>query len=226
MTFPMTKRPWLFIVFILMAAVSCGRKGDEAEYFSIPYSPAVPPGTEILDYSVWDVIAPVTGFHAPWDGLDDMTSFTVNGVDLAPAESPVVNRDGLVVSDGESPVTLYNQFVGTYVANTMVPTGAFFLSGNKFWKSKGMTPIRALRGYFVFNNTMGNNDANDVKFQLTFYDDGMSSSIEHIETDASDMMLPSNSKAYTLDGRQVNYRNGLHPTKGIYIINGKKTVVK
>lgn len=71
----MTKRLCLIFAVTLMAAVSCGHKADEEDCFSIPYSPAVPPGADALDYSVWDVIPPVTGFHAPWDGFDDKTSF-------------------------------------------------------------------------------------------------------------------------------------------------------
>ena len=71
----MTKRLCLIFVVTLMAAVSCGHKVDKEDCFRIPYSPAVPPGADALSYAVWDVIQPVVGFHAPWDGLDDKTVF-------------------------------------------------------------------------------------------------------------------------------------------------------
>lgn len=150
---------------------------------------------------------------------EDLTSFTVNNVNVVPSDNPVLNRDELVVDEGDGTVTLYNQFVGTYVANTIVPVGAYFLSGNKFYQSKGKTPMGAFRGYFVFNNTTGSNSNNDAKFILKFTEDGTFSGIERLGSKVF-------TSVYTLDGRRVTPLNGNQSSKGIYIINGKKTIVK
>lgn len=157
---------------------------------------------------------------------EDVTSFTVNNVNVVPSDNPVLNRDELVIDDCDGTVTLYNQFVGTYVANTIVPAGAYFLSGNKFYRSKGKTPMGAFRGYFVFNNTTGNNGNSEAKIFLTFNEDGVFSGIECLEQEVSKPFTSSSYEIYTLDGRRVTSFNGNLLSKGIYIINGKKTIVK
>jgi len=53
--------------------LSCSKK-EEEEYL-IPYTPVAPALETLLTDAIWEALTPVTGFHAPWDGLDDETVF-------------------------------------------------------------------------------------------------------------------------------------------------------
>ena len=70
----MTSKTLLILSAVLTLSLSCGRRAETADH-QIPYSPAKPLGSNVLEYAIWDVVTPVVGFHAPWDGLDDETSF-------------------------------------------------------------------------------------------------------------------------------------------------------
>lgn len=67
-----------------------------------------------------------------------ISEFTVDGVDIDPADAEVV------VGKGKTKGTFY----GNYVAGTEVPEENLFISGNKFYYSTGSTTIKAFRGYF------------------------------------------------------------------------------
>lgn len=54
---------------------SCSRNEDTFGEYLIPYSQVAPHDGAVMDSPMWKVIPPVTGFHAPWSGLDDSTSF-------------------------------------------------------------------------------------------------------------------------------------------------------
>lgn len=51
---------------------SCQSRNEE---FIIPYTSGSLDPQTLLDSHIWSVLAPVKGFHAPWDGLDDETEF-------------------------------------------------------------------------------------------------------------------------------------------------------
>ena len=58
-----------------MLLFSCRGKGAGDDYFQIPYSPVAPALDGLLHSPVWQAVPPVVGFHAPWSGLEDVTSF-------------------------------------------------------------------------------------------------------------------------------------------------------
>lgn len=67
----------LFPVALLavVLSASCSRSRIEADTFHISFSPVAPQTEDLLDAVVWGAIAPVEVFHAPWDDMDDSTSF-------------------------------------------------------------------------------------------------------------------------------------------------------
>ena len=108
----------------------------------------------------------------------------------------------------------YNKFIVTYVAETTVPNQCLFLSGGKFYYSKGMTKMKGFRAYFDFYDILPEVDVTaGAKISLNI-DDGGTTGVESVEcrTDSSEGW-------YTLDGMKLN---GEPKKKGIYIYNGKK----
>ena len=68
----------LSLALVLLSAsaiISCSRNEDSFGEYLIPYSQTAPRDGMALESPLWKVIHPVTGFHAPWSGLDDSTSF-------------------------------------------------------------------------------------------------------------------------------------------------------
>ena len=100
-------------------------------------------------------------------------------------------------------------FQGTYESGT-IPTGAFFVSGNQLYQASDATnTIKPFRAYFV-------SDSNASALTLDFGG----------ETTGIISLTPSPSpkgegSVYNLNGQRV-----AQPTKGLYIVNGKKVVIK
>nr|MCR4808838.1 hypothetical protein [Prevotella sp.] len=99
-------------------------------------------------------------------------------------------------------------FVGTYAATTDIAAGDYFISDNELYKSTGATTIAGTRAY-IKAKTAG---ARLVNFSI----DGVTTGIEGIK--AADM---ENGNVYNLNGQRVEKAQ-----KGLFIINGKKVVVK
>ena len=137
--------------------------------------------------------------------------FTVDGVDIAPVAEPKVQV-------GTSSATR-GWMYGTYVAGGTVPAENLFLNGSKFWYSKGLTTIKAFRGYFKFRDVLDAYYDNSSAPVFISFDGGTTSLIEELRV-KSEEFAPGD-EYYTLDGRLVKT-----PAKGVYIHNGKKIVVK
>lgn len=132
-----------------------------------------------------------------------ITEFTVEDVTLEPEEEPVVQVGRKASERG--------RFYGTYIV-TQVPEENLFLSGNKFWYSKGKTTIKGYRGYFELRDVLdAYYDGSEVKVNV-FIDD---------EETGIKSLTPALSQRegamYNLAGQRVgrNY-------KGIVIENGMK----
>ena len=97
---------------------------------------------------------------------------------------------------------------GTYAADK-VPAASYFVSNNKVNKATDATnDIKPFSVYFT------NSAAAD---EVTLTVDGQATGIENIETSVESY----DSAIYTLQGVRVT-----NPTRGIYIINGRKVVIK
>ena len=138
-----------------------------------------------------------------------ITDFTVDGVNIAPEDEPTVQVGTKKVEKGF--------MIGTYVANFTVPDENLFLSGGKFWYSKGLTKMKAFRAYFEFYDVLS--DVENAAPIMMSFDGGTTSLSEELRVKNEEFAPTDN--YYTLDGRLVKT-----PTKGVYIHNGKKVVIK
>lgn len=116
---------------------------------------------------------------------------------------------GATIAYAENPVaegTNVN-FVGVYNATT-VADGDYFISDGKLYKSAGETSIKPFRAYL---------DATSAGAEVKLFIDGTATSIESINGAAE----AEDGAIYNLAGQRVGKAQ-----KGIYIVNGKKVVVK
>ncbi len=143
-------------------------------------------------------------------------SFEVDGVTLTPSDELSIDLDEIKWKQGGKWYYDYNSFIGTYEAQTVVPEDCLFLNGNNFWYSTGATKMKAFRGYFYSYNVLGDaykNGANS-NVSLSFNDaDGI------LNVKVGDMPTEG---TYDLQGRKVV--GSLK--RGIYIVDGKKMVIK
>ena len=186
-------------------------------------------------------LAEFEDYEAEYDADDNVTGLTVNFVATDLSEGFYGNYPYLVKTskditeflvtatidpDEEGAVAEYDNgktgknrkvlgsLVGTYHAGDAVPADGLFLSGNKFWYSTGATRIKAFRAYFMLNEVLSSVEAEaKVRFII---DEGVTA-IEGITPDMEDGVW------YTLDGRQLN---GKPTEKGVYIVDGKKVLIK
>lgn len=136
-----------------------------------------------------------------------LTEFTVENATITTSAEPSINK-----GDSEE----YFKFVGTYTANTVIPDGCLFLSDNYFKYSVGSSKLKAFRGYFNFwRKLAGYNVVSAPAVRLDI--DGISTDISALELDADKVA----GTYYNIQGQQV-----AQPTKGLYIVNGKKVIIK
>lgn len=142
---------------------------------------------------------------------NDVTAFSVDGVDVNPVAKPEVKRDKVK--------TLYNRFIGNYQDQFLVPAQCLFLSSGKFYYSAGKTQMMAYRAYFDFYDLLPEAENASARISLTI-DDEISA--------VPSVAMPSQPKDqaasfYDLQGRKVS------PTqlkRGFYIQNNKKIFVR
>ena len=112
------------------------------------------------------------------------------------------------------------KFIGTFVKTT-VPEDGLFLSGNKFWYSTGKTNIKAFRGWFELGAVL--NKESDFGANLNFVIDGDPTSIDGVPAN----MMIRKGDVYTIQGQYVGRDVDMKKLpSGIYIVDGKKMVVK
>lgn len=130
----------------------------------------------------------------------NFTSATINGVTIV-NDTPTQS------------VTNWN-FVGKY-SSTTVPTGSYYFKSNKLYQkgASGTTTIKPFRAYLTYTGSTQSAPA------LNFVIDGETTGIAHISADGQ--MALEEGAFYNLNGQRV-----ANPTKGLYIVNGKKVVIK
>ena len=117
------------------------------------------------------------------------------------------------VKAGEAKVAGTNfDFVGVYDASTTIAEGSYFLADNKLYKSAGSTTIAGTRAYLKLKEA-----ANGARIVNIFFDgDNATTGIADVNLDTT-----NNNLYYNLNGQRV-----IVPNKGMFIVNGKKVVVK
>ena len=132
-------------------------------------------------------------------------------LETAPASAPVFTDKAVNFTVNNAEGNVFD-FVGTF-ANTTAATGDYILSGGKFKKAAGGNAINAYRAYLKLKGV----DASRV----SLFVDGFL-----VEDEATAItgakMNAQQENVYNLSGQKIN--NQLK--KGIYIVNGKKVVVK
>ena len=103
-------------------------------------------------------------------------------------------------------------FVGNYTQNETVPTGSYYFKDNALHRATTEhSKINGFRGYFTY--TGGSTSAPSLNIVL----DGTITGIKNVTSNEES----KNDKFFNLSGQQVS-----QPTKGIYIKNGKKYIIK
>ena len=116
--------------------------------------------------------------------------------------------EGRTIGTGDAKVAgTYVDFVGTYAASTTIKAGDYFISANKLYKSEGGTTLKGTRAYI---------DAKNVSAGVKLFIGGIETSISEIN--GADV---ENGAIYNLAGQRVNKAQ-----KGVFIVNGKKVIVK
>ena len=136
-----------------------------------------------------------------------VSEFTADGVDIDPQEA-------IVDFDTSRRKNQPRQFVGTYVANTVLDWGTLFLSDNQFWYSTGNTKMKAFRAYFNLNDLIPDFEDNYESRVSMVFDDDTTTGISSL----SPSLSQGEGAIYDLQGRRVDEPKA----KGIYIVNGKK----
>ena len=134
-----------------------------------------------------------------------VSEFSVEGVDIAPEDEPMVQKDKSKKN--------YNSFIGNYVNGTTVDDYGLYLNGGKFWYSMGGAKMKAFRGYFVFDSVDVDYEESSSRMVITF---GEATGIDTVTSE--ELKVKS---YYNLSGQRVG-----QPAKGLYIVNGKKLIVK
>ena len=151
----------------------------------------------------------------------DVQSITANKPCLIkPTTSWNVHTFNSLTIDPSTALTVsginYN-FTGNY-SNGNVPIGAYFIASNKFYKSVDGSDL--LKGYRAYiRPAYGANGAKMMLFSIN-----ESTGIDGLNGTSQDSAY----SVYTIDGRLI-YKNLKKPSdlpKGLYIVNGKKILIK
>ena len=152
-----------------------------------------------------------------------ISEFSVNLVTIEPEEYPAAPDVIYKVQISTKPPFKYENYTasmyGTFIKDELFE-GALFASSNKFWYvgSTNTPSIKGYRGYFYFMDSNGNpiTFPNGSSARITMeFGDGTTDAIESVQT------VEENDVYYNLRGLRVET-----PSKGIFIKNGKKVVVK
>jgi hypothetical protein len=129
------------------------------------------------------------------------TSYTFSGVD-------VVETDPTQTVGGAS-------FIGTYSVLNSLPGGCYYISNNEWCQAASTNTIKmkGTRAYFTLSNPSG--------ARLAFhFDEGETTAIGTIKANGETKTI-ADGVFYNINGQRVS-----HPTKGLYIVNGKKVIIK
>ena len=131
----------------------------------------------------------------------DITSFEADDVTLAGEVTDVNVADDYGTA---------GKFTGTFTKTT-VPADGLFLNSNKFYYSTGKSNIKAFRGWFELGAVLNR----ETDFGVKMVVDGFETKVEGLGVkDAA-------GNVYDLSGRKVSKAQ-----RGVYIVNGKKVLVK
>lgn len=143
-----------------------------------------------------------------------VTEFTVDGVEISPEDDPCVEYDNGKTGKKRE---VYGRFVGTFVADFDFYNDAknypLFLNGNKFYyATENSKHMKAFRAYFDFVDYLAEAEGTEVKLCV----DGFETRVEGLQ------MKDAAGTIFDLSGRRVSKP----AQRGLYIVNGKKALIK
>ena len=153
-----------------------------------------------------------------------VTEFKVDGVTInADEESAHVDKDKTKIGSRY----YYNKMIGTYTPETVIGSSEddiyqLFLSNNKFYYSKGTAKMKAFRAYFEFLDELTDKSAGVSNAKISMFFDE-TTGISDINTKTK----VDSDAVYNINGQYVGKNIDMNTLpKGVYIINGKKKIVK
>ena len=134
-----------------------------------------------------------------------ITSFSVSNTNITPVTTPMNNKGENTDADKIKAI------IGTYSPDVTVPDNCLFISNNTFKYSTGNAKLKGYRAYFQFCDFNYSTSSRSVILD----DSEIITGIDEVKSQMKDFVV------YDLQGRRVK-----HPTKGIYIQNGQKIIIK
>jgi hypothetical protein len=152
-----------------------------------------------------------------------VTEFKVDGVTINANEASArIDMDETTVTVKGKTYYFYNSMIGTYKPETPIVTNQLFLSNNKFYYSKGTAKMKAFRAYFDFKDELSDKSAGVSNAKISMFFDE-TTGISDINTKTK----VDSDAVYNINGQYVGKNIDLNKLpKGVYIINGKKKIVK
>lgn len=149
--------------------------------------------------------------------------FKVDGVTINANEASAhIDKDETTVKVGNKTIYFYNSMIGTYKPETPIVTNQLFLSNNKFYYSTGTAKMKAFRAYFDFQDELSDKSAGVSNAKISMFFDE-TTGISDINTKTK----VDSDAVYNINGQYVGKNIDLNKLpKGVYIINGKKKIVK
>lgn len=183
--------------------------------FTVPFDMDVPEGwtvkelTDAVDFGKYlklefedaEAIKAGVPYMVKLDGEENVTEFEAEGVSVSPTLNNVVIEDVVTMKGNMAPTT--------------VPTGAFFISNNTWYEAAEAQPvnIKAFRAYIELSEEATARGINGIFSDLEGDVTGINS------VNATEKKFDGT--VYDLSGRKV-----AQPARGLYIVNGKKVVIK
>ena len=152
-----------------------------------------------------------------------VTEFKVDGVNIeVDEENASVDLDELKYKKDGKWVYEYNSMIGTYKQEIVIANNKLFLSNNKFYYSTGTAKMKAFRAYFDFYEVLTDKSAGVSNAKISFFVDE-TTGISDINTKTK----VDSDAVYNINGQYVGKNVDMNTLpKGVYIINGKKKIVK
>lgn len=154
-----------------------------------------------------------------------VTEINVDGVTINPENEPCVAL-GTTTGRGNNAVYHPMDFIGTFVADFdfyhNALKKALFLNGNNFYYATENTKLmKAFRAYFDFDDVLASVDeSSPARIALTF-------SSENTKIDDMGVLPTQDGRVYTLSGQYVgDSSEKTKLPKGVYVVSGKKRIVK
>ena len=141
-----------------------------------------------------------------------MSSFKAKGVNLPASAIPTV----ITVNDNTN-TWFTAQFYGNYTSEFTIPENGLYISDNMFKYTTGTTKLKAYRAYIKTFMPLSNKSLEAGARSISFTVDGENTTgIYNVEDGTLE-----DGKFYNLKGQLVE-----NPTKGVYVVNGKKVIIK